>query len=176
DLASGTLFLTSRAYPFRMAQRAELSQLWTSMKFPNAATTSAKTVIAAPYRWSDGNIVGLKIFHSTDAPNVSANVRLRVRAITRAVNVSIATPEEDESFTVSVLDNLLRYNSSTIAFGSPLAFSRGDFLGLRIDRVGGDVADTMTGNWHLIGVALMYEGEGPDSSGSGTWNVPPIGV
>lgn len=176
DLGSGTIQVVVRARPTRTALKTEYAALWGSISFPNAATTAAWANIMPPRHWSDGRIVGLKLHHGTDVGNSSAAVRLHVQAITKANNASVATPQEDENFTVLVNDSASRYRVSSVTFGVPLPFTRGDFLGLRIERVGADGADTASGNWHLLGVSVLYESDGPDSPGSGTWSIPPVGI
>lgn len=176
DLASGTIRVKVRAHPTRTAIRSEIADLWSGIRMADGITTAARFNVIAPYHWSDGNIVGLKLYHCQSTTNSSKNVRIRVRAITKAAGASVSTPEEDETFTVAVNDAALRFTTTTVTFGTPLAFAAGDFAGFRIGRLGADGSDDAAGDWFLAGAAVLYEGEGPDSAGSGTWNVPPIGV
>lgn len=52
-----------------------------------------------------------------------------------------------------------------------MAYTRDRGLLLSIQRAGADANDTALGSIQILGIALIYEGTGPDSSGSGTYDV-----
>jgi hypothetical protein len=175
-ITSGSLRVKTKAHPTRVAHRGLAGDLWDSIAFDQDFDCSTKGSIAPPYHWSDGNITGVKLSFCMSAVNTTDQVRVRVRAITVTPLSSLSTPEVDESTDITVDDNALRVQEATLTFGTPLAYVKGQYIGLRIGRTGNHANDTAAGTMHLLGVHLLYEGEGPDSAGSGPFGVPPIGV
>lgn len=176
DLGSGTLRVRVDAHPTRVAIRGAAGDLWDSISFDQDFDVQVKASVHAPYHWNDGNITGVKLTFCMNAANTTDAARVRIRAITVTPLSSLSTPEVDESVDITVDDNALRVQEYTHTFATPLAFVRGQYIGLRIGRMGNHANDTAAGTLHLIGVNLLYAGEGPDSAGSGPFDIPPVGV
>jgi hypothetical protein len=176
DLSTGTLRLEASAHNTRTAIRGELNDLWSSIVMADGITTSFRFNVAAPYAWNTGKIIGLKLRHAQSTSNTSKQVRLRVRVLAAAPGAPTSTLGVDENYDIAVNDNAGRHTVSDISFASPLAFTKGDYVAFRVERIGGDVNDTASGNLHVIWAAPIYQAIGPTSVGSGSHAVPPTGV
>jgi hypothetical protein len=143
---------------------------WGVIEFPDSATGSCWGGIPSPYDWADGNITGIDLTFAMDAANTSDDVRFRITMIASAVGGATGTPAIDESFTVTVNDLANRVNKETLTFAAPLAVAFNDVIMFRVQRVGGDGADTAAGNLDLMGVNILYESDGPTA---GSFDVPP---
>jgi hypothetical protein len=170
DLGSGALRVRVNARPTRMAQRSSAGDLWDSIGFEQGFDTSAKVSVHAPYAWNDGRITAVRIVFCMSGGNASKQARLRFRAVSVAPLYSLSTPSVDDSVDITVNDNALRVQEYKHTFSTPIDYARGDYLGLRIGRVGSHANDNASGVLHLLGAHLIYEGEGPDSPGSGPYD------
>lgn len=154
-----------------------IASLWGVINFPSTADGFANATVPHPFAWNDGTITGLNVRFSMDAANTSKNVRIQIRLITVSTGASPAAAEHNETFTIAVPDTQYLTMFTTLTLSTPLAFLRGQTVLVRIDRLAvSDAVDDATGNMCWYGFYLQYSGEGPDSAGSGTYNVPPTGV
>lgn len=156
-----------------VALEAIQASQWACINYPAASTGSSYGNVINQYDWNDGEITGLTLTFSTDTANTTADVRLRVTMSALATADATATPNKDESFTVAVNDTANRINTATVSFAAALSYVNADSVVFRISRVGGDAADTALGNFQLLGVNVLYSGTGPNSGGSGPYDIPP---
>lgn len=147
------------------------ASLWDCVEFDAAATEAASASLGSIDDWEDGEITGVKLWFAMAGANSSANARIRARVLAAAEGEATATPQGDESFTVAVNDTANRVDVHEVTFASAVAFTRGDFLAMEIARIGGDAADTATGDLHLLGAALIYQATGPAGASQGPWGV-----
>lgn len=161
--------------PLNTAVLTAAASLWSCVNYPDSSNADAAVTVSAPFRWNNGSVTGVKIHFSMAGTNTSTNVVIRIRAVTTQ-SASIATPEVDEQFIVAVPDTANTHSSDTLTFSSALAFTNGDTLFVNVQRQPLDGNDTAVGNFQLLGAELLYEGTGPDSGGSGTFDVPETGV
>ncbi len=170
DLGSGTLRVRVKTSPTRIAHRSSAGDLWDSIGFEQGFDTSAKVSVHAPYAWNDGRITAVRIVFCMSGGNASKQARMRFRAVSVAPLYPLSTPSVDDSVDITVDDNALRVQEYKHTFSTPIDYARGNYLGLRIGRVGGHANDNASGVLHLLGAHLIYEGEGPDSPGSGPYD------
>lgn len=170
DLGSGALRVRVNTSPTRIAQRSSAGALWDSIGFEQDLDTSAKVSVHAPYAWNDGRITAVRIVFCMSGGNASKQARMRFRAVSVAPLYPLSTPSVDDSVDITVNDNALRVQEYKHTFSTPIDYARGNYLGLRIGRVGSHANDNASGVLHLLGAHLIYEGEGPDSPGSGPYD------
>jgi len=149
---------------------------WDAIIFPDGSTGIAYSGAHIPHKWNDGSITGVVLTFSTDTANSSDAARMNVRLSAYAEGEATATPQVDESFTVSVNDTANRLNKQTLTFAAPVTYTNAEALVFNLRRLGADAADTMSGDVELLGVTVLYTGTGPNSAGSGPFDVPPTGV
>ncbi len=149
----------------------KLAGLWDGYIMPNGSTTTASVVIAAPYNWGGGAFSGFEILTSSN--DASAGFyRLRVRASVGISQPIVVTPQVDFFATVPAGAQYAP-QKNTIAFPFVLNFAAGDNIFLVIERIGADAADTNLDGMFLLGARLLYRSFGPNSSGSGVYDIPP---
>lgn len=147
------------------------ASLWDCLEFSNGVTEVAAASLGQVYEWEDGEITGVKLTFAMDSANTSDDVRLRIRVLSAAEGEATATPQGDESFTVSVNDTANRIDVHEVTFTTAVAFTRGDFVAVEVGRLGADAADTATGDMDLLGVSLVYQATGPAGGSQGPWGV-----
>ena len=150
---------------------------WGVIKFPDTATGFATTSVPYNTDWEKGNLVSLRFRYSTTTANTSADIRIRVRLLTQGnAGTPAAALEVDQIFTVAISDAAPQIAEVTLVFASPVVYLADDVVLVRVQREPLDAADTANGGIDLYGIALNYESLGPDSAGSGPFDIPPTGV
>lgn len=146
--------------------------LWPCIDFPEAESGYANISIPPISNWNDGNIIAISFVFT--ASGVSAgNTVFRMRGKTTANLGGLATPSVDENAIVTVNATVNVQNIRKVILGTALTYNRGDSVSLRIDRLPANVDDTHTDDIKLLGIILHYESDGPNSGGSGPYDVPP---
>jgi hypothetical protein len=145
---------------------------WGCIEYADGVTSEAYFNLPPYYFWQNGNITGLELVFSSDTANTSDAFYVNIRA-SSFQSGSISASEVDESFAISVDDSANRFNKSTLTFTTPLDYVFDDGLFLVIRRLGGDVSDTATGVLEVLSMNILFESDGPDSSGSGPYAIPP---
>ena len=154
---------------------AVAGNLWPAVNFPESAVGYAAVAIPNLFDWSDGNITDITFVFTSDGTS-AGNVVFQIRALTPANLAALGTPAVNENATVSVNATATVANQRKHTLATPISFSRDDSLLLRIDRLPSDAGDTHTDNIKFFGAILHYTAEGPDSAGSGTYDVGVISV
>lgn len=149
------------------------ASLWSAIIYPDSSDGWAVNNIPMHYDWNDGNIIGIDLVFSTSTANISGNVRIRASFMAVGITGATATPDSDQTFTVPVNDIVNRLNKISLVFATPVVFKRGDAMMTKIQRTGTDPLDTATGNFELLGINLVYQSDGPNSGGSGPFDIPP---
>ena len=151
------------------------SALWKAVQMPSGVTGWATAEFPSQFDWNTGTITSIELALSCDG-TTAGNGYFRLRIHTPGQLATIATPTSDESaaFAINATSDVM--NIRTHTFATPIVFTAGDTLLVRIERIGADALDTNTDNIFLLGATLNYESDGPDSSGSGPYVVPPVGI
>jgi len=151
----------------------EHAVLWDAIYFPDSASGHCKINIPNKHNWNDGNIIGIDIIFATSTANTSANMRMFVQMSSLAVGNVTATPNTSQGFLSPVTDAINTINQNSFVFSTPQLFLRDDIILLRLERQPLDGTDTAIGNIELLGVNIVYESDGPNSPGSGPYDIPP---
>lgn len=150
----------------------DLGLQWRSVMLPDAATSSASAIVIDDGDLDDGTITGVEIIVGTNGTS-GGNYDLRIRCSTAAMDSQsgLVTPAYDTTavYAAPAQYNMRRY---TITFGTPLTYTKGNGLMLRVQRIGADATDTNTDPMNLIAARILYQGKGPHSAGSGTYTIP----
>jgi hypothetical protein len=96
--------------------------------------------------------------------------------LNRLSSTGLATPGVNENATLTVNATINVANKRTHTLATPISYSNNDGLLIRIDRLPADAADTHTDNIKLLGLILNFVADGPDSGGSGPYDVGPDGI
>lgn len=154
---------------------AVVGNLWSALNFPESSSGYANFSIPKIYDWNDGTIESIDFLFTTDGTS-AGNVVFRIRALTPAQLSGLATPSVNENATLAVNATTNVANKRTHTLATPIAYSNNDALLMRIDRLPADAADTHINNIKLLGLILNFVAEGPDSGGSGPYDVGPDGI
>lgn len=147
--------------------------VWSAWNLPDASTGRIASSAGVP-PWANGSIVKVRVHFTKGSASVSANVVLAIDVTTKALgNVGISTPDHQSgNLTVPVRDGVRVNDYYDYAFGgSPVAFARGDHLMVSLQRVGADASDTLAMDLGILAVTIFYESNGPDSAGTGTYDI-----
>lgn len=159
------------------ATKGTSALIWPCIDFPDASVGSAGFFISDKLQLNEGNIIGVRIFYSTNAAVASLVARMRLSLLIVGSGSAIATPSYSVDHDITVNTSAYFLNTYDIDLsGTPIAHSFGEVIFGRIQRQGTDGADTMTETFKLLGIRLVYEGIGPDSGGSGTYDVGSIPI
>jgi hypothetical protein len=143
---------------------------WTGHILADAATRDCSVVLPTPYHLHNGVIEGVEVLVGSDGTS-AGNYRVRLRCSTKANATNLATPEADETQTVSAEAQYVA-KTITFTFSSELAFTRNDHIWVRFTRIGADAADTNTDGMYVLGFRILYRSTGPTTAGSGTYTIP----
>ena len=123
------------------------SSLWPAIKLDSANTGSFSFSLPHEFDWNDGSIAGLSILYSMEGAEAAY---IEVKASSKA-NANIATPEMAEAFTIDLVASANFRNTAVLTFAAPLAFSRGDMLLVRGQRIPGNAATPRRRRWRCWG-------------------------
>lgn len=144
----------------------DVASLWPGgLAFADAATQVAGLFMPTPRWWLAGALLSIRYFFTMDAANVGASVRIRQRVYCTGALSGLGTATDDRTFTMAVNDAANVGQISTQGFTGNIGYSEGHLLGLRIERLGADGADTALGNLVFLGAWLTYGGYGPNATG-----------
>ena len=86
-----------------------------------------------------------------------------------------STPVYQNTHNVPVNDTNNRMNYHTINLSTPLSFEKDETIVCRLYRRGSNGSDTAVGSFDLLGININYESDGPNSGGSGPYDISGIG-
>jgi hypothetical protein len=144
---------------------------WACFDLPDSANSRIGLFVPPVYSWNNGKIKTLRIWFTSNTANTSTQWRATIKALINSNGFGLATPEFNTSYNIPVKDsqNLLQY------FDVPLEldYATDEAINISIERLGADANDTASGKIQIFGATLIYQGTGPDSAGSGTYDVTP---
>lgn len=151
------------------AVAARFAGQWDTISLPDVATSSLSITMAPDYDLDSGNIYGLELVVGTNGAS-AGNYNFTVNFSTVADGGSAATPDYANTFTLAAgLAN--RVNVLSMPF-SPVPIALGDSILLRVIRNGTNPADTNTDSCLILGVRILFVGDGPTAGGSGPYYIP----
>lgn len=168
---SDELFIPAGAFlndPATSAAVGVSASQWPVWELVNAAFSKVGVVLPPPYSWDNGTIDTIRLHFVGDTASATV-VRVHVLAGTFASGASVATPEYDN--TADITMNAAANRDQSADYAAALAYTKGDRIYLSIERDGAHANDTYAGVMELVGVSLLYTGTGPNSGGSGTFDV-----
>lgn len=146
---------------------------WYTVALPDAVTSSAVLLTPSPYTFNAGFIDSVDFIVSsngTSAGDYRLTVTMSTLPGTSAGTAPFITPERIVTQTSAAG---AQYAPLTINVPmSSLAFAKGDFICLRIQRLGADALDTNSDALAIIGAKINYRSSGPTSAGSGSYTIP----
>lgn len=129
--------------------------------YPDGSTTGQMFDFVVPADYDAGDIEILASFQMSTA--FAGDVRLETQAkIIRSSTGSVDTatfPATPSTLTVPATTDLTRSVIKVLANPSFGNFQRGDTLQIYVKRLGGDGADTHTGNWVVTAFEYRYTGQ-----------------
>ncbi len=146
------------------------ARLWSSWDLAPDGGARIGVNVAPPAEYDDGRITRLDVSYTTDAANASAAWGARVRLLVRGSSpgADLSVPDVDVVASFPVQDAPDRQAVASVPLDVP--YARGDTIYLSLERV-----DGVAGRVQVLGAGVHYEGHGPDSPGSGPFDVPPRG-
>ena len=144
---------------------------WNMLAYSASTVQAAACVIPAPYWLNDGSLEGLELIVGTNGTS-GGNYVIKADLSAGTTSSIVVTPDQTETQTVAAG---AQYTPTTYTFNfgaTPQYFEKGDHIFVKISRLGNDAADTNTDPMVLLGVRVMYVGDGPNSPGSGTYYIP----
>lgn len=151
----------------------DLGLQWRSISLPDAVTSSASAIVVDDFDLENGVITGVEVIVGTNGTS-AGNYRLRIKFSTAAMDTpsGLVTPAIDDTSTYVAPATQYTMHRQTLTFGTPVNYTKGNALFLRVQRLGADALDTNTDAMSLLGARILYRGTGPNSAGSGTYSVP----
>lgn len=142
---------------------------WYCTQFPPSGTFTASAVLAPDYDLDAGHITAVELrFASNGTSAGTAQFLVSLSSCADGVSAPIVTPQATVTVTPTVAAQYTSFET-TATLTTPLATANGDTLFLNIQRQN---AGTNTDAIMLLSVRVLWEGTGPNSSGSGTYYIP----
>jgi hypothetical protein len=142
--------------------------------FSPSATETLVGVLPPPDRWNNGNITGYRIalvpVGSTSPNDVAINVKLS--AMVTGDGPGTGDLSENRVYTIGSSTTVV--NLQERIFATPLVYTKNATIAISISRLGADAADTFPNDLGVASFQLIYESDGPDSAGTGPWQVSGI--
>lgn len=154
-----------------------IANIWPVATLADAAS-SAVGGVRTPYLWTNGTITRIRIRYSNDVANNNFAIRLRASTLGYGVVGGAPTPpsftaEYDSGTTTLAADSSTARGCISDLFPN-LAYTQGDTLDWSLQRIGGDAADTNTGNLHIREVSFFFASSGPiNTGGIGSYTAAP---
>ncbi len=143
---------------------------WNARTLNGTATSDVSVVIPNKYNFSNGFIEGIELVMGNNAV-ASGNYRLTCRTSVGVTAGITVTPDSTLTDTVAAP---VQYVPTVHTFNidPDISFADGDHIFLTIQRLGADALDTNTDDLFILGARVLYRSLGPDSIGSGTYDIP----
>jgi hypothetical protein len=126
-----------------------------TLDHPDAITTGQRFEFAVPSDYASGNLVLRAVFAMSTA--VSADVQLETAAhiakITTGLVDTATYPATPSTLTPLATTAIDQQDLKTITAGN---FDSGDVVQFFVSRLGGDGADTHTGDWQVLAYEVVY--------------------
>lgn len=145
-----------------------------AIRFSESGTGNAYAEIPSDDLLSDGQLIGIRYHFTCENTQSSATVAWRMRLFVESDGQSITTSDLNEQHVASANNVANSVKIQEFTFGSPVSYTRGMQIGLRIDREPADAGDTVSGVVALLQVRLLFKSTGPNSGGSGPYDVGPL--
>ena len=147
---------------------------WPCFDFPTGLSRSIGVSMPGPSTWNDGEITGCKFFISTDVvPGASDACLFRISSMSQSNTGEITTPPVVDDVLVDLIDNDHKLQAVEITFTPAISYSVGDWIGVRVNRVGSDGSDDFADDVKFLGMELVYTATGPSDFSQGPFDVGP---
>lgn len=149
----------------------EFALQWPCVSLPAATNNKVSAIIPTPYWLDDGEIYEVEFILGKNGTG-SGDYVLEINLSTGTTASPAVTPERTQ---LRIVTAGAQYTPTTYTFdflGSPLPFTKGDHIFLSAWRKGLEGSDTDPDSAMVLGVRIMFKGQGPNSSGSGTYYIP----
>lgn len=150
---------------------ADLAFLWNGKSLGSGVPAGFSLMHPAPSDWADGQIASVEVLVGTNGA-AGGNFVLDLKLSTTQFSSATVTPEKTQTTTFI---SPAQYAPTKCVFtlnNSPLAYTKGDYIFLQINRLPDDSNDTSTNGMIILGVNILYKSTGPTSAGSGTYFIP----
>ena len=144
---------------------------WNCLAYSASSAQIASCIIPAPYWLADGSLEGLEVIVGSNGTS-GGNYVIKASLSAGTNSAIVVTPDQTQTQTLAAG---AQYTPTTYTFNfgaTPQYFTKDDHIFVTISRLGNDAADTNTDPMVLLGVRVMYVGDGPNSPGSGTYYIP----
>lgn len=144
---------------------------WRSLTLPNGISRSSATAtLPTDYDLANGAIETLELTYTTNG-SADGNVILRFKISCVPLGGSLVNPQHtwETSVPQAATYKLSRFSYPIFP---TLLYNKGDTILVSVIRISDSILDTSQSSLDIIGLRLNYKSKGPDSHGSGTFNVP----
>lgn len=149
---------------------------WTLDASSNEMVATSKL---APKTWRNARIKSVRINYTFNADPGQGRIVVLAAQISTSVSTTgqvVGSPIV-KSQLFALPNNVPGSNMvAVINFDTPVVVPNDGMIALGIQRLGADQNDTALGDLYLTGVTLRMESLGPQSGGSGTIVIPPMGT
>lgn len=141
--------------------------IWQALQMPDSVTSGGSLTIPNFNKLKNGKLLKVELSFVTDSVNTSANVHFRLRGEPISNGVPATVPNFDETITVPVPDaqNVTTVHEHTLSGSYGMPDDQNGYL-IRLERVGGDAADTANGNVLFLAIRYYFEFDGPINGGT----------
>ena len=149
----------------------EFASQWPCISLPAATNNKVSAIIPSPYWLNDGEIYEIEFILGKNGTG-SGDYVLEVYLSTGTTASPAVTPERTQ---LRIVTAGAQYTPTTYTFdflANPLPFTKGDHIFLSAWRKGAEGSDTDPDSAMVLGVRILFKGDGPNSSGSGTYYIP----
>lgn len=150
----------------------ETASCWAANALPNSGSPRLGCTIPPDYDLANGVIETVELWYTTNG-TAGGNLRMQFILSTPPENDSPTVITPQHNFTVTI-PQAPQYTVKKFSYPilPNVAYTKGDMILAAVQRLASDAADTATDEVIILGMRLGYKSDGPDSGGSGSYNIP----
>jgi hypothetical protein len=142
--------------------------LWQAYEFADAADQSISFAVPGKRTWGDGDLTYIILYFTGDDNASTESCIMAIDVGCYGDGELITTADHDQNSTIAMNDTANTLEIQNFALSS-VAYTEGDIIVGTIMRDGDNGSDNFTGTLELLGVALLFEGDGPSA---GSFDIP----
>ena len=153
------------------AADANFAFIWDGKALGSGVPAGFSLMTPSPGDWADGQITEVEVVVGTNG-TAGGTFVLEMKLSTTTSSPATITPEKQQTTTFI---SPTQYSPTKCVFnlgGTPLAYSKGDFIFLQVNRLIDNPNDDTLNGMIILGVNILYRSTGPNSAGSGNYYIP----
>ncbi len=151
---------------------ADLAFQWKGIALPHDVETRVTAIVPLSEGWANGGLAKLRLLvgrNSSAAGNILVGAVVSTVAVGPTGTGPIVTPEVIVGTPTPAAP---QFELQSIEYQLNLSYALGDTILLRVQRRGDLASDTLDSEVILMGATIEFVGNGPDSPGSGSYQIP----